>query len=148
MKNKIITILFIVYIFTFAILGIILKDEYISTTERRKLSSFPEYALSSEYVTKLDKYLLNKFRSEHSKIKSRWAKSPRVSWYALGRKGHTFPLPKCQKCEAENRLLPLVLPRVKRPRTLPFFCRNPTTKRPPSKNVKTALSAAPLLLRH
>ena len=57
MKNKIITILFIIYILTFSILGIIIKDEIISTTERRKLSSFPKYVLSSEYVTKLDKYL-------------------------------------------------------------------------------------------
>ena len=61
MKNKIITILFIIYISIFSILGIIIKDNEISSTERRKLSTFPEYTLSSEYVTKLDKYLLDHF---------------------------------------------------------------------------------------
>ena len=61
MKNKIITILFIIYILTFSILGIIIKDNEISSTERRKLSTFPEYTLSNEYVTKLDKYLLDHF---------------------------------------------------------------------------------------
>ena len=61
MKNKIITIIFIVYIFTFSILGIIIKDKEISASERRKLSSMPELTLDSEYVTKLDKYLLDHF---------------------------------------------------------------------------------------
>ena len=61
MKNKIITILFIIYISIFSILGIIIKDNEISSTERRKLSTFPEYTLSNEYVTKLDKYLLDHF---------------------------------------------------------------------------------------
>lgn len=61
MKNKIITITFIIYLFFFSILGIILKDKEISTTERRKLASFPEFTLNSEYVTKLDKYLLDHF---------------------------------------------------------------------------------------
>ena len=74
MKNKIITISFMIYILTFSILGIILKDEIISTTERRKLSSFPEYTLSSEYVTKLDKYLLDHFplRNEFRSIKAKF----------------------------------------------------------------------------
>lgn len=61
MKNKIITITFIIYIVTFSILGIILKDNEISSTERRKLSKFPEYTLNGEYVNKLDKYLLDHF---------------------------------------------------------------------------------------
>ena len=61
MKHKIITILFIIYIFTFSILGIILKDQYLSTSERRKLTTFPEFTFTSEYVTKLDKYLLDHF---------------------------------------------------------------------------------------
>ena len=61
MKNKIITITFLIYIFTFSILGIILKDKEISISERRKLETFPEFTLSSEYVTKLDKYLLDNF---------------------------------------------------------------------------------------
>ena len=61
MKNKITVLIFIIYITTFSILGIILKDKEISITERRKLSSFPEYTLDSEYVNKLDKYLLEHF---------------------------------------------------------------------------------------
>ena len=61
MKNKIITIIFIIYIFTFSFLGIVLKDSDISISERRMLSSFPEYTLSNEYITKLDKYLLDHF---------------------------------------------------------------------------------------
>lgn len=61
MKNKIITILFIIYISLFSILGIIIKDKEISNTERRKLSTFPEFTLNSEYVTELNKYLLDHF---------------------------------------------------------------------------------------
>ena len=61
MKNKIITFIFIIYIFTFSILGIILKDKEISTTERRKLTTFPEFTLNSEYINKIDKYLLDHF---------------------------------------------------------------------------------------
>ena len=61
MKNKIITFIFIIYIFAFSILGIILNDKDISITERRKLQTFPKFTLSSEYVTKLDKYLLDHF---------------------------------------------------------------------------------------
>ena len=61
MKNKIITVLFLVYIFTFSILGIVLKDEEISYTERRKLQSFPSFIMSSEYINKIDKYLLDHF---------------------------------------------------------------------------------------
>lgn len=61
MKNKVITIIFIIYIFTFSILGIIINDKEISISERRKLETFPEFTVNSEYVTKLDKYLLDHF---------------------------------------------------------------------------------------
>lgn len=61
MKNKIQTILFITYIFIFSIFGIVLKDKEISVSERRKLSSFPEFTLTSEYINKIDKYLLDHF---------------------------------------------------------------------------------------
>lgn len=61
MKEKAITIIFIIYIFTFSILGIVIKDEYISITERRKLQTIPKFTFDSEYVTKLDKYLLDHF---------------------------------------------------------------------------------------
>ena len=74
MKNKITVLLFIIYIATFSILGIILKDKEISTTERRKLSTYPEYTLSSEYVNKLDKYLLDHFplRDNFRSIKAKF----------------------------------------------------------------------------
>ena len=61
MKNKITTFLFVIYIFTFSILGIILKDDIISYTERRKLTTFPKFTFSNEYVSKLDKYTLDQF---------------------------------------------------------------------------------------
>ena len=61
MKNKIIVILFIMYIFTFFILGIVFKDNEISYTERRKLQTFPKFTLNSEYIEKVDKYLLDHF---------------------------------------------------------------------------------------
>ena len=61
MKNKIITLVFIIYIFTFSILGIILKDKEISLSERRKLQTFPAFTLDSEYIEKIDKYLLDHF---------------------------------------------------------------------------------------
>lgn len=61
MKNKIITIMFISYIFIFSLLGIILKDKDISSTERRKLKIFPSFELNSEYINDVDKYLLDHF---------------------------------------------------------------------------------------
>mgnify|MGYP003299417758 CR=1 FL=1 len=61
MKNKIITIIFIIYITAFSILGIIIKGKDISISERRKLSTFPEFTLTNEYITKIDKYLLDHF---------------------------------------------------------------------------------------
>ena len=61
MKNKIITIIFILYIFIFSILGIIMKDKLISESERRKLKTFPEFSFTSEYVNSLDKYFLDHF---------------------------------------------------------------------------------------
>ena len=61
MKNKITTFLFIIYIFAFSILGIILKDDIISYSERRKLATFPKFTFSNEYVSKLDKYTLDHF---------------------------------------------------------------------------------------
>lgn len=61
MKNKIISTIFIVYLLFFAIFHICLEDNNMSVTERRELSSFPSVSLSSEYVKKLDKYLLDQF---------------------------------------------------------------------------------------
>ncbi len=61
MKDKINTILFLGFIFTFSILHIILPDNEISNTERRKLSTFPEFELSSSYIEEVEDYLLDHF---------------------------------------------------------------------------------------
>ena len=72
MKDKIIVISFIVYIFIFSGLGIVLKDKEISFTERRKLVNFPEFKLSSDYIEDLDKYFLDHFpfRDDFRSIKA------------------------------------------------------------------------------
>lgn len=61
MKDKIITYLFIIYIFIFMVLGIIIKDKELSFTERRKLKDFPEFKFSNEYSKDLEKYFLDQF---------------------------------------------------------------------------------------
>jgi len=71
MKDKIITIIFLVYIFLFSILGIVIKDNEVSFEERRKLQEFPKFTLNNTYVTKVDKYFLDHFpfRSNFRSIK-------------------------------------------------------------------------------
>lgn len=72
MKSKIITFLFVGYIFLFSILGLVLKDKEISSTERRKLAKFPEIELTNQYITKVDKYFLDHFplREEFRSLKA------------------------------------------------------------------------------
>ncbi len=72
MKNKILVIIFIVYISFFSVLGIIVPDNQISNTERRKLSSFPEFELDEEWISDVDKYLLDQFvfRDEFRSLKA------------------------------------------------------------------------------
>ena len=72
MKNKIFTILFVVYIFSFSLFGIFLKKEEISISERRKLKTFPEYSFTSNYINDVDKYFLDHFplRDEFRTIKA------------------------------------------------------------------------------
>ena len=74
MKDKITTILFLIIIFGFGIFHIILPDNEISNTERRKLATFPEFTLTSEYSEKIDKYLLDHFplRDEFRSIKAKF----------------------------------------------------------------------------
>lgn len=74
MKDKITTFLFIGYLVFFSLLGIILEDKEISSTERRKLTKFPEVELSNEYISKVDKYLLDHFpfRDEFRSIKANY----------------------------------------------------------------------------
>lgn len=59
MKNKILTILFILVIFGFGLISTIMKDKGISSFERRKLASFPEF--KKGFTEKLDTYLLDQF---------------------------------------------------------------------------------------
>ena len=59
MKEKIISIGFVVIIFTFGFLSIILKDKDISLVERRKLASVG--TLKEDFNENLDKYLTDQF---------------------------------------------------------------------------------------
>ncbi|MCH5166290.1 MAG: hypothetical protein J1F35_00220 [Erysipelotrichales bacterium] len=61
MKEKLIVILFAIYIFAFSILGIVLPKDIYSYNERRKLKEFPSLTLDNTYVNKLDAYLLDHF---------------------------------------------------------------------------------------
>lgn len=72
MKNKILVIIFVVYIGIFSILGIIVPDKEISNSERRKLKSFPEFEFNSEWISDVDGYLLDHFvlRDEFRSIKA------------------------------------------------------------------------------
>jgi len=72
MKNKLITFSFLGYIILFSILHIAFKDNEISNTERRLLAEFPEIEISSDYITKVEKYLLDHFpyRDEYRSIKA------------------------------------------------------------------------------
>lgn len=72
MKNKIIAFLFMSYILAFSILHIIIPDDTISASERRILSKFPNFQLSSDYITKVEKYLLDHFpyRDTYRSIKA------------------------------------------------------------------------------
>lgn len=72
MKDKIITYTFISYLLLFSSLGLIFKDQKISTSERRTLSTFPNIEYSSEFITKVDKYFLDHFpyREEFRTIKA------------------------------------------------------------------------------
>ncbi|MBQ4634434.1 MAG: hypothetical protein IJB71_03705 [Bacilli bacterium] len=72
MKDKIITFSFIGYILFFGIFHFVLTDKEISISERRKLTTFPELELTSDYITKVDKYLLDHFpfRDEFRSLKA------------------------------------------------------------------------------
>lgn len=61
MKNKILVIVFVVFISSFGFINVIVPDKEISVSERRKLAKFPEVELSSKWIEKVDKYLLDHF---------------------------------------------------------------------------------------
>jgi len=60
MKNKIITIIFILIIFFFAFAFILIPDTEVSTYERRKLASFPN-EFDTDFSENLDKYIIDQF---------------------------------------------------------------------------------------
>ena len=74
MKNKILIVLFCLYIFGFGVYSLIDTDKDISLTERRKLDTFPKVELTNEYVDKLDSYLVDQFplREEYRSIKANY----------------------------------------------------------------------------
>lgn len=61
MKNKILGSIFIIFISSVGLINILMPDKEISTSERRKLATFPEFSLSNEWIEKVDKYLLDQF---------------------------------------------------------------------------------------
>lgn len=76
MKDKIIVFSFLAYISIFAILHIIITDKDLSTSERRKLKTFPEISelTSGEYIQDIDSYLLDHFplRDQFRSIKAKF----------------------------------------------------------------------------
>lgn len=74
MKDKITVIIFLTFIFIFGILHVVYIDNEISSSERRKLATFPKFQMTNEYVSKLDKYLLDHFpyRDEFRSIKAKF----------------------------------------------------------------------------
>lgn len=65
MKNKVLSILFLITIFSIMLLGIIIPDKDISVSERRKLSKFPsleiETIMNGEFFKNLNNYLVEHF---------------------------------------------------------------------------------------
>ena len=59
MKNKIITIVFLIIIIGLGFISIVAKDNLLSTFERRKLATFPK--LDKDFTSNLDDYLLDQF---------------------------------------------------------------------------------------
>ena len=55
MKQKITSILFIIFIFGFFIISFLLEDTEVSEFERRKLAQFPK--LDSSFTENLDRYI-------------------------------------------------------------------------------------------
>ena len=77
MKNKILSILFVLFLIMFFVLNIFIKDETISKTERRNLKEFPKMTisniLSGKYMEDFDEYTTDQFilRDSFRNIKAR-----------------------------------------------------------------------------
>lgn len=65
MKNKVLSILFIIIVFGMMVLGIVLPDKEISVSERRKLASFPsikiESVMNGDFFNNLNNYVVEQF---------------------------------------------------------------------------------------
>lgn len=65
MKNKVLSIIFLITIFSIMVLGIIIPDKDISISERRKLSKFPsleiDTIMNGEFFEDLNNYLVEHF---------------------------------------------------------------------------------------
>ena len=76
MKNKILSITFVLYIFIFFILNIIIKDKDVSNMERRKLNKLPEFTfdnvINGNISNDFENYALDQFvlRDNYRKLKS------------------------------------------------------------------------------
>lgn len=79
MKNKIITISFIVILFGMFFTNLIVKDTDISTSERRKLAKFPEFnienVLNGKWTEEFENYTQDQFveRDLFKNVKSFWS---------------------------------------------------------------------------
>lgn len=65
MKNKIITVTFLLFLFSILIINLIIPTEEISYSERRKLAQFPELSaqniLNAQFMKEFEKYTLDQF---------------------------------------------------------------------------------------
>ena len=79
MKNKIITICFIIIIVGMFFINLIVKDNEISVLERRKLAQFPEITfeniINGKWIDNFEKYTQDQFvgRDYLKNIKSFWS---------------------------------------------------------------------------
>ena len=65
MKNKILSILFVLFLVMFFVLNIFINDEEISKTERRNLKQFPKITISNilngKFMEDFDEYTTDQF---------------------------------------------------------------------------------------
>lgn len=75
MKNKVLSVLFVMIIFSLFLLGIVMKDQEVSFSERRKLAKFPNIEIGTvmdgSFFENFDKYVVEQFpfRDTFRKIK-------------------------------------------------------------------------------
>lgn len=69
MKNKIFIISFLSIIYIFMIITLLTPKKEVSKIERRTLATFPKYQMNTEYINKLERYLLDHFPFRETFIK-------------------------------------------------------------------------------